>query len=118
MKVGVIGSQCRKDKKAVEKLIASLPDGTIIVSGGGKKGVNKWATELGRERGFPIMEFLQYKPPEDYSSWARSKSGYSRNRKIVEASDIIYAFVADDRSGETEGIIKCAQDLEVPVELK
>ena len=118
MKIGIVGSQRRTDKKSIEELVASLPDGTIIVSGGCKKGVDKWATQAGRERGFPIMEFLQYKPPEDYSSWARSKSGYSRNRKIVEASDIIYAFVADDRTGETENIIKCAQDLEVPVELK
>jgi len=117
MKVGIVGSQCRKDKKAVEKLVESLPEGTTIVSGGGK-GVDKWAAEAGRERGFPIMEFLQYKPPEDYPAWARSRSGYSRNQKIVEASDIIYAFVAEDRSGETEDIVKCAEKFEVPVELK
>ena len=116
-KVGIVGSRRRTDKKSIEKLVASLPEGTTIVSGG-CKGVDTWAVKAGRERGFPIMEFLPYKPPDDSPRWEFTKAYYNRNRKIVEASDIIYAFVAEDRTGGTENTIKHAQELGVPVELK
>ena len=33
MKVGIVGSRRRTDKKAVEKLVESLPEDTTIVSG-------------------------------------------------------------------------------------
>ena len=117
MKVGIVGSRRRTDKKAVEKLVESLPDYTTIVSGG-CKGVDTWAVEAGRGRGLRIMEYLPYKPPEDSPKWEYTKAYHTRNKKIAQASDIIYAFVAEDRTGGTENTIKYAQELGTPVEIK
>ena len=43
---------------------------------------------------------------------------YARNLKIVENSDVIYAFVSSDRKGGTENTIKHARKLGVEVRLR
>jgi uncharacterized phage-like protein YoqJ len=116
MKVGIVGSHRRKDRDAVRDLVEGLPKGSIVVSGG-RKGVDTWAIELAREFGFKTVEFYPYVPPEDCAVWTLKNSQKTQNQKIINSSDVIYAFVAEDREGTTESLVKLAEKSGVPVEI-
>lgn len=113
MKVGIVGSRRRDDRQSVEDLVDLLDEDDIVVSGG-CEGVDTWAEERARERGLDIdiyqPDFTGYNSYEDYC-----KVYYKRNRQIVKNSDIVYAFVAENRAGGTEKIIKHAKELNVDV---
>ncbi|MBK25077.1 MAG: hypothetical protein CME70_19420 [Halobacteriovorax sp.] len=119
MNVGIIGSlERKKEKENIKKLISSLPEGTIIVTGGEKKGFDSWIAEAAEEFSRPTMAFLPYKPPEDASPREYLRSQQARNRKIVQNSDIIYAYPSEDRTGDVEDIITLALNLNANIEIK
>lgn len=109
MKVGIVGSRRRYDKESVIKLVDSLNENDIVVSGG-CRGVDTWAEERAQERRLQVVVFrpklLGVKNKGDMI-----KCFYARNQQIAECCDVLYAFVAPDRCGGTENTIKYALDL-------
>ncbi len=94
----------------------SLPQNSVIVSGG-CRGVDTWAEIRANQRG---LKTIVIKPnlsnaKENYQIAQRF---YARNKKIVELSNIIYAFVAPNRQGGTENTIKWANKMGKPVIIK
>ena len=116
MKVGIVGSHRRKDRDSVRDLVEGLPKDTTVVSGG-RQGVDTWAIELAREFGFKTIEFYPYVPHPDCSAWMVKNAQKTQNQKIINSSDVIYAFVAEDREGTTESLVKLAGKAGVPVEI-
>jgi predicted Rossmann-fold nucleotide-binding protein len=100
----------------VETLVASLPEETIVISGG-CRGVDSWAAEAARSRGMKVIEYLPDLPLNLSSHWEFTRAYHARNRQIAENSDVIYAFVAPDRKGGTENTIKHAKKLGIRVEV-
>jgi len=120
MRVAIIGSRKRDKKddiKAVYDLIKSLNDDDVVVSGG-CWGVDSWAVAAAMSAGNEVMvhrpnidETMKYgQMVEEY---------YRRNRKIVDDSDIVYAFVSKD--GKKKGgtwytinyAIKCGKEVKI-----
>jgi hypothetical protein len=116
LKVGIVGSRRRLDRKAVEELVASLPLDTIIISGG-CRGVDSWAAEAGRDRGLEVIEYFPELPTKNSPRWQYTKAYYNRNAQIAADSDILYAFVSKDRTGGTENTIKHAHKMNTPVHI-
>lgn len=107
--IGIIGSRKRKDLHKVSALVDSLPTNCVVVSGG-CKGVDSVAADRAKERGLDVVEFLPLlKQGMSYPEMVQAY--YARNKKIAEKSEIIYAFVSEDRKGGTENTIKHAKAL-------
>jgi hypothetical protein len=54
--IAIVGARCRTDRETVDRLVASLPADTMIVSGGAI-GPDTWADEAARERGLATKIF-------------------------------------------------------------
>lgn len=117
LRVGVVGSRRRKDSDAVFRLVESLSKNSVVVSGG-CWGPDTWATNWAKKLELPVVEFLPGLPPDGSPRWMYTKAYHTRNRKLAENVDILYAFVASDRKGGTENTIKHAKDLGVEVVIK
>ena len=116
MKIGIVGSRKRLDKENVYAFVDSLNQDDIIVSGG-CRGVDTWAEERALHRGLEVNIF--YPDLSGIHNYFESVKAYhSRNRKIVENSDVIFAFVSQDRKGGTENTIKYAKELGIKVVIK
>jgi len=107
MKIGIIGSRRRTNKEEVIRLVDTLKKTDIVVSGG-CKGVDTWAVERARER---LMAVIIHTPDlKDIKSRGDMiQRYYDRNKKIAETCDILYAFVAKDRTGGSENTISYAE---------
>lgn len=107
--IAVVGSRRRTDKKKVFEVVDRLPHDCIVVSGG-CRGVDEWAVDRAKERN---LEVLVFKPSLSgvNSHIEATKRYYARNKQVAEASDIIHAFVAADRTGGTENTLKHARAL-------
>ncbi len=116
MRVGIVGSRRWQNREMVEALVNDLPLDSVIVSGG-CRGVDSWAASAAHSRGLEVVEHLPCLPAGGGPRWVYTQAYHARNLKIVEDSDIIYAFVAADRKGGTENTIKHAQKLGIPVEV-
>lgn len=94
MKVGIIGARNRNevsDKLAVKKQLIKLMSKhniTEIVSGGAKKGGDKFAEELAKELNIPIKIYL---PEKASSRWEAAKNLLARNTDIINDSDFLIA---------------------------
>lgn len=75
------------------------------VVSGGAKGVDSYAAHLAAENGISLIEYL----PE-YSRYGR-KATIIRNRKIVEAADVVIAFPSPNTSKGTYHSIDIAKRL-------
>lgn len=69
----------------VREFVRSLPEGTIIVSGGAA-GVDTWAAKAARKRGLKVVEHR--------AAWEAlgDAAGPIRNTAIVEDADEVVAF--------------------------
>ena len=117
MKVGIIGSRKRKDRKSVYAYVDTLPKNTIVVSGG-CYGPDRWAEERAKQRGLKtIIHRPQIEKAANYIQMVNTY--YNRNQKIVNDSDKIVAFPAKDgiERGGTWYTINYAKKKGVPVEL-
>jgi len=108
--VAVVGSREFSRPGLVRAFVASLPPGTRVVSGGAR-GVDWWAETAARARDDlpkPLVLPARWRRPD--GSLDRS-AGHRRNRLIVEACDVLYAFW-DGSSPGTAGSIELARAVE------
>jgi hypothetical protein len=84
-RVAVVGSREGVNPQEVVEYINSLPEGTIVVSGGAR-GVDSWAAEAARARGLEVVEI-----PADWATYGKS-AGFRRNADIVNSADEVTAF--------------------------
>lgn len=96
-RVAIIGSREHKDLDAVRKYVRSLPEGTIVVTGGAR-GVDQAAMDEAKKCG---MNIAVYYPRWDL--FGRS-AGIMRNRLIVDESDRVVAFWDGVSKGTKFGI--------------
>lgn len=108
MKLGIVGSRRRNsqgDKELIrQKIIELKPDS--LVSGGCRRGADRFAEELAIELHLPIEIFrpnLKGKPTPTRLDVI--KANYARNQQVAEASEYLIALVALDRKGGTEHTI-------------
>jgi predicted Rossmann-fold nucleotide-binding protein len=84
VKVAVIGSRTFPLPGLVRRVVAALPEGTIIVTGGAH-GVDTVAEEAAKKLGYEVQVLV----PE----WSLGKiAGVARNNMIVERADEVVAF--------------------------
>ena len=116
MKIGIVGARKYKNRKAVIALVNALnAQATIITSK--CSGPCAFTVEAAAERN---MKVVVYAPDlKDIRSWFDvPKRYYNRNRELVEACDILYAFVSSDGLvGGTLFEVAYAIKLGIPVQL-
>ncbi|MFC1825521.1 hypothetical protein ACFL9T_22650 [Thermodesulfobacteriota bacterium] len=117
MKIGIVGARKYQDKQSVIDLVNTIPaDNQIITSG--CKGVCTWVKEAVEERG---MEVILFEPDlSDILAWFDvPKRYYRRNKEMVEACDILHAFLSaeDGYKGGTRFEIEYAIRLVIPVQI-
>lgn len=100
MKVAIVGSRTYRSRGNVADFVGSLPDATIIVSGGAR-GVDTWAVEAAGTR---LTEVY----PAEWEKWGNS-AGFRRNQTIVGACDELYAFWDGLSKGTLDSIQRAAK---------
>lgn len=102
----------------VYKLVAALPDGTIVVEGEAE-GVDRWARSAAVERGLWVAEM-----PVRPAHWRRfgRQAGHRRNHAMLSfltpgTDDHVIAVQHDESSG-TQGTIDEARRRGIPVEVR
>ena len=111
LKVAIVGNRDYPEPSHIRRLIDTLPEGTIIYSGGAR-GVDTWAAQYGKAAGYEVIEITPDVPPNS-PSWMFAKAAYARNQKIVESCDIVYAFISHDGGG-TANTLKHAKTMKRP----
>lgn len=116
MNIGIIGSRRRDTDKDLRLVRAALRkvyrQGDTLVSGGCKKGGDRFAEILSKELGADIQIYYPDKVALDprllniNPRAAYAVVNYARNTLIAGAADILIACVAADRKGGTEDTIK------------
>ena len=107
--VGFVGSRRYKDEENVRKVIRSVVDINDVLVSGGAKGPDSWAESEAKKLKAKTIIFLP-KINKGMPKYEVINAYYDRNRKIVEYSDIIHAFVMDDNGG-TWNTIRWAKKL-------
>jgi predicted Rossmann fold nucleotide-binding protein DprA/Smf involved in DNA uptake len=102
-KIAIVGSRDYDNLRNVRLYVLSLPEGTIIVSGGAR-GVDQAAERAAKER--DDMQTLIYKA--DWESYGKS-AGYRRNITIVDQADWIVAFWDGKSKGTLHTITEAAK---------
>jgi len=109
-RIAIVGSREFPSPAPIEAFVATLPAGTVIVSGGAR-GVDTWAAEAGRAHGLEVVEFLA-----DWERHGRA-AGPIRNAEIVRQCDRVVAFW-DGKSHGTLNTAAQAIDAGKPVEIR
>lgn len=84
-RIAIIGSRDFPTSQLVEAYVASLPDDSIVVSGGAR-GVDSWAVQAAENRGLEVKVF-----DADWRTHG-AKAGPIRNASIIASSDHVTAF--------------------------
>ena len=117
MNIGIVGARKYQDKQTVIDLVMSLPaDATIITSS--CKGVCTWAKEAAEERGMKVIVFTP--DLSNIRAWFDiPKRYYQRNREMVEACDLLHAFISaeDGFIGGTRFEVEYAVSIGIPVQV-
>jgi len=115
MKIGIVGARKYKDKKSVANLVSNLPSQATIITSS-CKGVCTWAREASEERG---IKLVVYTPDlENIRAWFEvPKRYYQRNKELVEACDLLHAFISaeDGFVGGTRFEVRYALSLGIGV---
>ncbi len=115
--IGIVGARKFRDRKAVDELVISLPEDSIIVTSG-CEGVCTWAHTKANQRG---MEVLVYAPDltNIRSNFDIPKRYYQRNRELIEQCDFVHAFISKEGgyTGGTRFEIEYAAKLIIPVKI-
>lgn len=99
MRIAIVGSRGWTDEDTVQRYINTIPDGSVVVSGGAR-GVDSIAEKFARARG---LEVVVIKP-----DWSKGRgAGMERNGEIVAQSDVVVAFW-DGKSPGTQNTINRA----------
>lgn len=106
-----MGSRAFPNLKMVSDFVNSLPDGSVVISGGAM-GVDSIAAITAKNKGLEVVEHLP-----DLSgckhNWEFTNRYYARNRRIVDDADCIVAFT-DNTTGGTWSTIKYARSSKKP----
>lgn len=109
MRVAVVGSRENVSKDRVGEYVCSLPEGTVVVTGGAR-GVDEYAGHYARLMGFEVCIW-----EADWDSLGKA-AGPVRNELIVEDVDRVVAFWDGESRGTKNTIdlaLKMKKDLEV-----
>ncbi len=102
MRIAIVGSRNYNFLHQVRKFVRTLPQGTVVVSGGAR-GVDDIAEREAAKCGLETKIF-----PADWDRYGKS-AGYKRNVQIVDYSDMIVAFWVAGSKG-TRHTIDIAKD--------
>ena len=108
-RIGIVGSRRRDAHDDFTKCLSVFQsiydEGDRIVSGGCPKGGDRFAEILADQLATPIEIF--------YAEWDKygRGAGFKRNTYIAQASDVLIACVAADRTGGTEDTVRKFQKL-------
>ena len=94
MNIGIVGARKYQNRQAVIALVNELNAQTVVITSP-CRGVCSWCVEAAAERNIKVKIFA----PDltAVRSWFDvPKRYYTRNRELVEACDILYAFVSGD----------------------
>lgn len=86
MRLGIIGSRRFPDLGRVALYIASLPEGTAIVTGGAS-GVDATAARSARSRGLPLRTL-----GPSFEEAADEQMALRRNQRLIDSCDVLVAF--------------------------
>lgn len=100
MRVAIVGSREYAPLSDVIEYVRSLPEGTVIVTGGAR-GVDQAAETEARARGLEVVVH-----EAEWNKYGRS-AGMIRNRVVVEDCDKLTAFW-DQVSPGTKGVMSMA----------
>jgi hypothetical protein len=108
-RIAIVGSRGYLRGDLVERCVAALPAGSIVVSGGAR-GVDSFAEEAARRRGLEVRVFR--------ADWDRlgAKAGPIRNSELVANADRVVAFW-DGKSRGTLDTVSKALAAGLPVEV-
>ena len=109
MKLGIVGSRRRNDAKDFSLLLKRVLDlqPELIVSGGCSKGADRFAEDIAKRLGIPILIYYpKLRQTSNYAYHEIVKANYARNELIAKNSDHLIALVAPDRKGGTENTIQ------------
>ena len=113
--IGMVGARSRDEPHDIQLCVAKFFElyekGDKIVSGGCRKGGDRFAEIIAEKYDIPIK--LHYPEWDKHGKAA----GFIRNTNIAEDADVIIACVASDRKGGTEDTIKKAEKLNKRVEI-
>mgnify|MGYP001229896227 CR=1 FL=1 len=124
-KVAIIGSREYTNKRKIQEFVFKLKEKyngeVVIVSGGAKYGADKYAKRFALDFELDYHEFPPFHEPHNmhcvldkfyYGKPYNVGNYHGRNKKIVEYSDMIIAFVPTDLTNGTASAIRYAKDLE------
>jgi len=124
-KVAIIGSREYTNKRKIQEFIFRLKEKykgeVVIVSGGAKYGADKYAKRYALDFGLEYHEFPPYHEPYNihcvlerffYGKPYNVGNYHSRNKKLVEHSDMVIAFVPTNVTNGTRSALKYAEELE------
>ena len=124
-KVAIIGSREYTNKIKVQEFVHKLKlkfkDNVTIISGGAKYGADKYAKRFALDFELDYKEFPPYHEPHNmycvldsfhYNRPYNVGNYHSRNKKLVEYSDMIVAFVPTNVTNGTKSALKYAEELE------
>ena len=103
MKVAIVGSRRFSEPEQVEAYVKSLPPKASIITGSAS-GVDAAATRAARARGIPVQVL-----PASLDELSDEKKAEARNRRLVEACDVLVAFW-DGTSKGTRSTVERALD--------
>jgi len=107
MKVAIVGSRDWPLPQEVIGVVAALPEGTIVVSGGAV-GVDTVAAYTAKRRGLEVVEHIP-----DWKGDGKA-AGFIRNQLIVDDADRMVAFQFNGSKG-TQDSIRRALKKGIPV---
>lgn len=113
--IGIVGARKYRDRLSVERLVATIPAGSLIVTSG-CIGVCQWTREAAARRG---IETIIYAPDLSNirSNFDIPKRYHARNRELIERCDFVHAFLSSEGgyTGGTRFEIEYAAKLRIPV---
>jgi hypothetical protein len=117
MFIGILGARKYRDRQSVMDFVRALPADPVIVTSS-CRGVCTWAASEARTRGLQVITFS----PDlcgVRSKFEVAQRYYERNRKLIEACDVVHAFISQEGgfTGGTKFEVEHARRLEKPVEL-
>ena len=117
MTIGIIGARKYRDRQSVIDLVRTLPSNLVIITSS-CRGVCTWTATEAKARGLQVIVFS----PDLQglrSKFEVAKRYYERNRKLIEACEVVHAFISLEGgfSGGTKFEVEYARRLGKPVEL-
>ena len=94
MTIGIIGARKYRDRQSVIDLVRTLPSNLVIVTSS-CRGVCTWTASEAKARGLRVIVFS----PDLQglrSKFEVAKRYYERNRKLIEACNVVHAFISKE----------------------